>query len=60
MTSSANKSLTLKTSAQYVKGIGPKRAELLAKHGVNTVEDLLSYYPRRYLDRSHIVKKGNM
>jgi len=46
--------LTLDTPVQYVKGIGPKRATLLARVDVTTVEDLLFYLPRRYLDRSRI------
>ncbi len=39
---------------QYAKGIGPVRAEALAEVGVETVEDLLYYLPRRYLDRRNI------
>jgi ATP-dependent DNA helicase RecG len=35
----------------YLKGIGPKRAALLAKLGVQTVQDLLYYFPARYEDR---------
>jgi ATP-dependent DNA helicase RecG len=42
-------------SVQYVKGIGPVRAEALGQIGVETVEDLLYYIPRRYLDRSTIL-----
>jgi ATP-dependent DNA helicase RecG len=45
----------LATSVEYVKGIGPKRARMLAEEiGVGTVGDLLEYYPRDYLDRSRI------
>ncbi|MBN2102987.1 ATP-dependent DNA helicase RecG [bacterium] len=44
------------TSVQYIKGIGPKRAGLLHKIGIETVEDLLFYFPRRYLDRSNLIK----
>ncbi len=40
---------------QYLKGIGPKRAQLFARLGVNTVGDLLFLIPRRYLDRSQIL-----
>ncbi len=40
---------------QYVKGMGQKRAEAFQKVGVQTVEDLLEYLPRRYLDRSTIL-----
>jgi len=34
-----------------IKGVGPHRAELLAKRGIHTLEDLLSYLPFRYEDR---------
>src|ERR1700721_2728462 len=41
----------LTTLVQYVKGIGPKMAEILATKGISTVGDLLSYLPFRYEDR---------
>ncbi|MGA9509049.1 MAG: ATP-dependent DNA helicase RecG, partial [Candidatus Sulfotelmatobacter sp.] len=41
----------LTTPVQYVKGIGPKMAEILATKGVATVGDLLHYLPFRYEDR---------
>jgi len=44
--------LALDTPAQYVKGIGPKRAQRLEAAGVRTVADLLEYPPFRYEDRS--------
>ena len=47
--------VNLTDSVQYVKGIGPVRAEALGEIGVETVEDLLYYIPRRYLDRSTIL-----
>lgn len=47
--------VNLTDSVQYVKGIGPVRAEALGETGVETVEDLLYYIPRRYLDRSTIL-----
>ena len=50
------RSLTAETSVQYIKGIGPKRAGLLSKIGIETVEDLLFYFPRRYLDRSNLIR----
>ena len=43
--------LELTTPVQYVKGIGPKLAEILATKGISTVGDLLSYLPFRYEDR---------
>ena len=39
------------TSVQYVKGIGPRLAEVLATKGIHTVDDLLHYLPFRYEDR---------
>lgn len=42
--------LTLSDSVQYVKGVGPARAELLARLGVHTVEDLLYLLPRDHVD----------
>ena len=43
--------LELSTSVQYVKGIGPRLAEVLAAKGLRTVDDLLHYLPFRYEDR---------
>ncbi len=43
--------LDLATSVQYVKGIGPRFAEILLEKGIGTVEDLLYYLPFRYEDR---------
>ncbi len=47
--------LQLDDSVQYLKGIGPERAKALKTVGIHTVEDLLYYIPRRYLDRSMIL-----
>ena len=43
--------LELTTPVQYVKGIGPRLAEILATKGIATVGDLLNYLPFRYEDR---------
>jgi len=43
-------------SSQFVKGVGPSRQVLLSKLGIQTVEDLLGHFPRKYYDRSRIVK----
>jgi len=51
-----NDSAALQTSLQYLKGIGPKRAEQLAAIGLQTVEDLLYHLPFRYEDRRRIKK----
>lgn len=47
-------SLQPDTPVTYVKGIGPKRAEVLEKTGITTFRDLLYHFPRRYLDRRTI------
>jgi len=39
------------TPVQFVKGIGPRLAEVLAAKGIATVDDLLHYLPFRYEDR---------
>jgi ATP-dependent DNA helicase RecG len=44
---------TLSTEVRMLKGVGPQRAELLAKRGIYTLEDLLNYLPFRYEDRIH-------
>jgi ATP-dependent DNA helicase RecG len=46
-------SISLQTEVRMVKGVGPNRAELLAKRGILTLEDLLNYLPFRYEDRIH-------
>lgn len=43
----------LQTPIEYLKGVGPKRGELLRKEaGVSTYYDMLTYYPFRHVDRS--------
>ena len=45
----------LQTHIQYVPGIGPKRASILnTELDIFTLEDLLRYYPYRYVDRSRL------
>jgi ATP-dependent DNA helicase RecG len=48
--------ISLQTDVRMVKGVGPQRAELLAKRGIFTLEDLLNYLPFRYEDRIHFSK----
>src|SRR6266700_32749 len=43
----------LQTDVRMIKGVGPQRAELLAKRSIHTLEDLLGYLPFRYEDRVH-------
>lgn len=40
------------TNIQYLKGVGEKRASILNKLGIFTVDDLLHFYPRDYTDWS--------
>jgi ATP-dependent DNA helicase RecG len=42
-------------SSQFVKGVGPQRQVLLARIGIETVEDLISHFPLRYYDRGDLV-----
>ena len=42
----------LENEVQFIKGVGPTRAQLLQKLGIYTLEDLITYYPRDYEDRS--------
>ncbi|MHC4779545.1 MAG: ATP-dependent DNA helicase RecG [Planctomycetota bacterium] len=41
----------LGSSVQYLKGVGPARAKLLGRLGIETVRDLLLHFPFRYEDR---------
>lgn len=43
----------LHTDIRFVKGIGEKRAQLLGKLGITTLQDLICHYPRSYEDRSN-------
>ena len=43
------------TDIRFAKGVGPKRALLLEKLGIRTIEDALWFLPWRYEDRSRIV-----
>jgi ATP-dependent DNA helicase RecG len=47
-------------SIQYIKGVGPKRAELLKKLGLETVDDMLFYFPKKWEDRRFNVKKEHL
>ncbi|MBI3195119.1 MAG: ATP-dependent DNA helicase RecG, partial [Ignavibacteriae bacterium] len=50
----------LQTPIQYLKGVGPKRAEALNQLGIRTVNDLLYYFPRSYIDLSRVEKIGKL
>src|SRR3954467_7567802 len=44
----------LATPVQYLKGVGPQRAELLAKLDLHYAADLLFFFPRTYQDMSEL------
>ncbi len=51
----------LQTPIEYLKGVGPKRAELLKSElAVYFYADLLEYFPFRYIDRSHFHAIGSI
>jgi ATP-dependent DNA helicase RecG len=45
---------------QYVKGIGPRRAEVLAKDGIRTPQDLILWVPRTYVTRTGAVSIADL
>ncbi len=47
----------LQTPIDYLKGVGPNRADLLKKElGIHTFQDLINLFPNRYLDRTRYYK----
>jgi len=51
----------LQTPIEYLKGVGPNRADLLKKElGIHTFQDLLNLFPNRYLDRTQYYKIGQL
>ena len=50
----------LNTSVQYIKGVGEARAKLLAKLGIRTLFDLISYFPRDYEDRTKVLNISSL
>jgi len=50
----------LTSPVQFIPGVGPKKAEILAKAGIETLEDLIYYLPRRYLDRTTVKKVAEL
>ncbi|HYA98224.1 MAG TPA: ATP-dependent DNA helicase RecG [Methylomirabilota bacterium] len=53
-------SLALSTDVRMLKGVGPQRAELLAKRGIHTLGELLAYLPFRYEDRIRFSSIGEI
>ena len=52
--------LSLSSSIQKVKGVGPALGRLLAKKGVRTLEDALYFLPRNYEDRRRLTPIGSL
>ena len=58
--------LDLKKEIQYVKGVGPHRAEAFKKLNIYTLQDLITHFPREYEDRtkvtpiSHVMDNENV
>ncbi|SDL94253.1 ATP-dependent DNA helicase RecG [Pedobacter antarcticus] len=51
----------LDTTIEFLKGVGPKRAEVLQKElGIYTYADLLGFYPFRYIDRTRFYKVSEL
>ena len=48
--------LSLDDSVQYLKGVGPVRAEFFSKKNIHTVRDLFYYFPRRYNDYRNLCR----
>lgn len=51
----SDNNIKLSDNVTAISGIGPKKAELLKKMNIHTVEDLLYLFPRKYEDRRHAV-----
>ena len=60
MSEALQNSNTLDTPIQFIKGVGPKRAEVLYSLGISTIKDLLYYFPRKYVDRTSLSTIGSI
>lgn len=48
----------LENSVQFIKSVGPKRAETFKSIGIETIRDLILYFPSKYLDRRTTVNSA--
>ncbi|XCF04848.1 ATP-dependent DNA helicase RecG [Tamlana crocina] len=54
-------SVNLQTPIDYLKGVGPNRADLLRKElGIHTYQDLINLFPNRYIDRTRYYKTNQL
>ncbi len=59
-TSDYSPQISKDTPVQYVKGVGPASAKLLKRLGIETIEEILFYFPWRYEDRKNLKKICNL
>ena len=50
----------IKSSIQYLKGVGPKKSQLLNRLNIESIEDLFYFFPRSYEDRRKIEKISDL
>ena len=50
----------LDTEITYLKGVGPNRGIKLKKVGIEVIDDLIYHFPRRYIDRSKILRVNKL
>ena len=55
-----NYTIELNTNIKFLKGVGPIRAKILNLNNIYNVEDIIRYYPRKYLDRTNIKKISDL
>lgn len=48
--------MKLEAPVEQIKGVGPSLAKKFSKLGIDTIDDLLNYYPRKYNDFSNLTK----
>lgn len=52
--------MRLNDKVSTLKGVGPKKAEALAGAGIETLQDLLYFFPRKYEDRRQVTPIGSL
>ena len=51
---------SLSQECRYLKGVGPVRAERLKRLGIETLEDLVTHFPRTYYDRRNLSRIADL
>jgi ATP-dependent DNA helicase RecG len=54
------RSLSLEDACQFLRGVGPSRAEQLRRLGIENVDDLLTHFPRTYYDRRRLAQIASL